>query len=472
MKNKAKGYYSISKRLPLLISLSFLILLIIAVLITFLRVEDRMKTEYRRMADGVTNLMIEQLDTDKMDMYIEENYSSEEYVDIIKQYYKLKDNYPDVYYMYVYRFYKDGDTPTGTIIFDLDEEYPQDDAALQESIDLVGTKYIVLEPFASRIDEMTESHEPIFDTAYSEEDGYLLSFAKPIFDEDGNYVASACVDFSMQQLHRQNVNFIIILGAILVVISIILLIISVIGIKHMVTKPLLTISKTVSDFKYENDSDRTSNLEKLRKLSILPKNEISVLYNALLEAEKDSAFYMTSYLKAEDELHVKDERINKLGILALRDEMTSVGNKAAFSHQISIIRDNEEYGIVLMDANDLKMINDKYGHTAGDEYIKGCCKILCEVYECSPVFRIGGDEFAVLLKGRDYEHRHELLTKIKDIFEKIREDDSIEPAKKYSGSVGMADSTTCKTTRETIRTADENMYEDKKQYKERYGSYR
>ena len=472
METKRKRYHSISKRLPLLISISFLILLMIAIVITFFRVEDRMKTEYRRMADGVTNLLIEALDNDKMDLYIEENFSSKEYVRIIKQYYQLKDNYPDVYYMYVYRFYKDGDVPSGTIIFDLDEEYPEEPDILQENIDLVGTTYIVLEPFASRIDEMIGSPDPIFETAYSDEDGYLLSFAKPIFDENGKYVASACVDFSMQELHRQNIQFIIILSVILIVVSIMLLILSVVGLKHMITKPLLTISNTVSGFKYENDSDRTTNLENLENISINSRNEIGVLYDALLAAEKDSAFNLTNYRKAEDELLIKDERINKLGILALRDEMTNVGNKAAFSHQISIIRDDDEYGIILMDANNLKMINDVYGHAAGDEYIKGCCKLLCDVFECSPVFRIGGDEFAVILKGRDYEKRHELLAKIKEIFRKIWEENENDPTKRFSGSVGMADSTTCKTTRETIKIADENMYEDKKHFKEKYGSYR
>ncbi len=86
MKKTDKRYHSISKRLPLLISISFMILLLIAIVITFLRVEDRMKTEYRRMADDVTNLMIEALDNDKMNQYIEENFSSEEYVDIVRQY--------------------------------------------------------------------------------------------------------------------------------------------------------------------------------------------------------------------------------------------------------------------------------------------------------------------------------------------------------------------------------------------------
>ena len=77
MENTDKRYHSISKRLPILILISFMILLLIAIVIAFLRVEDRMKTEYRRMADGVTNLMIEALDNEKIDQYIEENYCSE-----------------------------------------------------------------------------------------------------------------------------------------------------------------------------------------------------------------------------------------------------------------------------------------------------------------------------------------------------------------------------------------------------------
>ena len=172
-------YHSVSKRLPLMITLSFLFLLICAVIITYVRVENRMVNEYRRMADGVTNLMIDVLDTDKMDYYIDENYSSDEYLRIMKYYYDLKANYPDVYYMYVYRLYK-ADVPSGTVIFDLEDEYVE--PASQESRDWVGSTYIILEPFASLIDELLGSKDPVFETAYSGDDGYLLSYAKPICD--------------------------------------------------------------------------------------------------------------------------------------------------------------------------------------------------------------------------------------------------------------------------------------------------
>ena len=110
-------------------------------------------------ADGVTNLMIEALDPEKMDYYIEENYSSKEYMDIMKYFYSLKDNYPDIYYLYVYSFYE-ADPPAATIIIDLEDEYT--DNPNQVSIDWVGSTYIALEPFASLIGDLIHGKESIF----------------------------------------------------------------------------------------------------------------------------------------------------------------------------------------------------------------------------------------------------------------------------------------------------------------------
>ena len=453
-----------------MISISFLILLAAVVFITYNREEARMIEEYRRMADGATNLMIEALDPDKMDYYIEENYSSQEYRDIMKYYYSLKHNLPDVYYMYVYSFYID-DSPKATIIIDLEDEYT--DNPNQVSIDWVGSTYIPLAPFDALTDELINSKEPVFETAFSEEDGYLLSYAKPILDKDGNYVASACIDFSMEEMHRQNIRFIVILSVILLLAGLgILVFLSVFELKRTITKPLMSIANAVSGFKHDTEEERNGNLEALQNLKIKSNNEIGILYNAILEEEKDSLYYMSSYKKAENEIHDKDEKINELGSIALRDSMTNVGNKTAFTNSISNLKDSDEYSIVLMDANNLKQINDTYGHEAGDTYIKGCCKILCDTYSHSPVFRIGGDEFAVILKGRDYINRDSLMKAITEIFEWVWTEKENDPPHRYSCSLGMADSKSCSSPRETIKTADDNMYENKKAFKEKYGSYR
>ncbi|MBR3316575.1 MAG: diguanylate cyclase, partial [Atopobiaceae bacterium] len=68
-----------------------------------------------------------------------------------------------------------------------------------------------------------------------------------------------------------------------------------------------------------------------------------------------------------------------------------------------------EFGLVICDVNGLKIINDTNGHQAGDEYIRQACKMVCDIFSHSPVYRIGGDEFAVILTGRDYKSREVLM---------------------------------------------------------------
>ncbi len=462
---KAKKYRSISKRLPIMVSITFIILVAIVLVITYNREEKRMVEEYRKMADGVTNLMIERFDPNKIDIYLEENYSSRDYLDIMKYYYSLKDNYPDIYYLYVYQFYK-ADVPAATIIIDLEDEYTEEPN--QVSIDWVGSTYIALEPFASLIDDILTSKEPIFKAAYSDEDGYLLSYVKPIFDEDGNYVASACVDFSMEEMHKENIRFILTLGVIIILIgAAVIACFTIFELRRTITKPLAQITDIVSEFKYDTEDDMAFNYETLKNLKLNSNNEIGVLYDALLIAEKDSLFYMSNYKQAESEILTKDEKINELGSLALRDGMTNVGNKEAFTNTISNIQDNERYGIVIFDVNSLNMINDKYGHDAGDAYIVGCCKVVSDIFSHSPVFRIGGDKFAIILKGRDYVKREELFQNTLDMFDRIWEELEKDPAHRYSCALGMADSTSCNTTRETIKTAEDNMKENKRAFKEK-----
>ena len=100
------------------------------------------------------------------------------------------------------------------------------------------------------------------------------------------------------------------------------------------------------------------------------------------------------------------------------DSMTGVKSKHAYAEQEDalqqqiVVGDVEDFGLVVCDVNGLKKINDTLGHKAGDEYIRSACRMLCDYYVHSPVYRIGGDEFVVLLQGRDYEDRDRILSDI------------------------------------------------------------
>ena len=106
--------------------------------------------------------------------------------------------------------------------------------------------------------------------------------------------------------------------------------------------------------------------------------------------------------------------------IALVDPLTGVKSKHAFllrQKEIDAsIQDGETDGfaVVVCDVNGLKVINDTLGHKAGDEYIRSASKMICDIFQHSPVYRTGGDEFVVILQGRDYLIRKELVLALHD----------------------------------------------------------
>ena len=154
--------------------------------------------------------------------------------------------------------------------------------------------------------------------------------------------------------------------------------------------------------------------------------------------------------------------------VAYTDSLTGVKSKHAFtveedSLEAKIAEGNAgEFAVIVCDVNGLKMINDTKGHKAGDEYIKTACKMLCEYFKHSPVFRIGGDEFVVLLEGHDYQARNEIFADINKVIESNIGSDRVV------ASLGIAEYNPEKDKffREVFKRADEFMYKRKMQLKE------
>ena len=155
------------------------------------------------------------------------------------------------------------------------------------------------------------------------------------------------------------------------------------------------------------------------------------------------------------------------------DALTSVRNKGAFTEYVenvqSRISSGESFGVAIgiFDCNDLKKINDKYGHEKGDEYIKHACHFICTTFRRSAVFRIGGDEFAAVLMNDDFANRDNLI----DIFTNEQEAISAAAADPWNQlhiAMGLAIFTpdSDKSLNDTIKRADETMYENKRIWKE------
>lgn len=186
---------------------------------------------------------------------------------------------------------------------------------------------------------------------------------------------------------------------------------------------------------------------------------------------EDKAHILCCIENIEDEFRLQEEQkknLQSVERMARLDKLTGIKNKNAFEEYMQDvdekIRAGEElsFGVVMCDVNDLKLINDTRGHAFGDEVIRKTSRIICDVYKHSPVFRIGGDEFVVVLQGGDYEVRDQLLHTIREISGVNR--------KTHTGPViasGMSEyiSDLDDDFGSVFRRADELMYENKKSLK-------
>jgi len=153
--------------------------------------------------------------------------------------------------------------------------------------------------------------------------------------------------------------------------------------------------------------------------------------------------------------------------VAYKDSLTGVKSKHAYVEHEKEMADRiyrgeaGEFAVLVCDVNGLKQINDTLGHKAGDEYIRSASRMISEHFKHSPVFRIGGDEFAVILCGRDYENRRALLDEINARIERNIGTGNVV------ASLGMADfdPATDNTFHAVFTRADGLMYERKKELK-------
>lgn len=158
--------------------------------------------------------------------------------------------------------------------------------------------------------------------------------------------------------------------------------------------------------------------------------------------------------------------INYINGLAYRDGLTGVKNKTAY--QETVIRLEEQtrigrpqFAVVVFDINGLKEINDTNGHDFGDMLIIDACKIICKVFKHSPVYRIGGDEFVVILEDEDYQHYNELLVRFQGALNEFnqyaRPDGQISVAR----GIALYEEETDLTFGDVFKRADESMYQNK-----------
>ena len=219
---------------------------------------------------------------------------------------------------------------------------------------------------------------------------------------------------------------------------------------------------------------QTKNPKVAEKLSLEITNtdEISVIMKKFADMIYQLDQYMDSLTKTQQHLHDTQQRAMEMSLLAIKDPLTGIRNKTGYDKEVENIERElsggmNEIGVAMVDLNFLKKLNDNYGHDKGNVAIKTLSKIICNVFSHSPVFRIGGDEFVVILKGHDLEHIDELDTQFKEQLKEHQTNPYYAYWERVSAAIGYAIYNPKQDSgyESLFKRADAEMYKAKKTMK-------
>ena len=169
----------------------------------------------------------------------------------------------------------------------------------------------------------------------------------------------------------------------------------------------------------------------------------------------------------QEELRKHISRIHKQAYL---DSLTGDGNRAAYDAKIESLEKDiankvASFAVAVLDLNGLKVINDNYGHERGDLALIDAAEVLISVFGKEHLFRIGGDEFFVIIRNATESDMQGLFAELDQKLAETNQEEKayVEPLSLSKGSAvyrPLEDA----DFKEVFKRADLAMYEDKRVY--------
>ena len=220
------------------------------------------------------------------------------------------------------------------------------------------------------------------------------------------------------------------------------LLVTVLIIYNSILKPIRKLNKALSIVDFNLD---VIDFTRLDNYTYSGKDEIGVLVDKIKELS--------------DVLVVRVDKVNEETFVSEHDELSGLYNRVRFD---KVKRDYENCSsvcIIFLDLNNLKRMNDIFGHDAGDELIRKASKQLDYWSYKGDCYRMGGDEFMVVLTDLSQQECEKLVTRWYSKLKCINNSES--DGFKCVFAYGMAYSDLCINIDELLREADEKMYQHK-----------
>ena len=186
--------------------------------------------------------------------------------------------------------------------------------------------------------------------------------------------------------------------------------------------------------------------------------EVGIGWSVVPGYENDLAKVIISMIDITDQKRVE----KKLIYLSTHDGLTDLHNRAYFDEEMARLERGRQYpiSVVIADLDDLKKINDRYGHTTGDELLKRTALVLKISFRTEDVVaRIGGDEFAILLPKINSEGAENAVRRIKN---NLKIQNAAQAGIPLHLSLGTSTVEEGGLLMDAVKQADKNMYRDKK----------
>jgi diguanylate cyclase (GGDEF)-like protein len=304
--------------------------------------------------------------------------------------------------------------------------------------------------------------------------GECYTACKPIVASDGETVALLCADVFVDDLHAQKNQYIIRNVSSVVVVGSLFVALLLLWLRRDVTRPIEKLEVSTRNFASQSHGRRDPSMLMYHAPDINTHNEVESLSDAIAQMSEDMQAYMEDMVRAEERAKNAEEKAAGISKVAFEDPLTHAGSQVAYTQKVAeLVRAIEDgvaqFAVLMVDLNNLKYINDTYGHDKGNRYLCGARELVSDAFQHSPVYRIGGDEFVVVVQGPDYEQRDELLRVFLDCLVKIQIDMTAQPWERFSAACGMASYEPGDTYKDVFGRADVAMYENKIQMKRAMG---
>ena len=255
--------------------------------------------------------------------------------------------------------------------------------------------------------------------------------------ETGERAAALCADFEADEIRGQILQNLLDILIIVVILGFLFATAFMIWADRHIVRPVRTLEKDVTRLAQKSRTSRNPDALLYSAEGIRTGNEVESLACAVETLSLDMRDYVRNLVDQEKELV-------RLNTVVNRDALTHVGNRNAYDQyaenlQLKMTEGKIEFGILVVDPNRVSRINDEFGHDKGDMYLQKACRVICEVFRHSPVFRVGEDEFVVMLSGEDFVNRRALIEETMGIYYRAASDEKTPPWEQVGVEYGIAE---------------------------------